>query len=136
VGFSVVVCFQIVLHLKDIDILYKIQEYYGGVGNITIHKHRVNFIVNGHSDLINEIIPHFDAFPLITQKQADYLLFRRAVLDYIQHKKHLNLEGVEKLVAIRASINLGLNDTLKKAFASLVPVVRPIVVSKSVPHGM
>lgn len=93
-------------------------------------------MVNGHSDIINVIIPHFDAFPLITQKQADYLLFRHAVLDYVQHKKHLNLDGVEKLVAIRASMNLGLNDTLKKSFTTVVPVERSIVLSQSVPHGM
>lgn len=82
------------------------------------------------------ILPHFDTFPLITKKQADYLLFRTALLDFIQHKKHLTLDGIEKLVAIRASINLGLKDNLKKAFPSVVPVPRPEVVSKPVPHGM
>lgn len=129
-------CYQIVLHIKDVDILYRIQEYFEGVGSVTISKNRAIYMVNGHSDLINVILPHFDAFPLITKKQADYILFRKALLDFIQDKKHLTLKGVEGLVAIRASMNLGLKENLKKAFSSVVPLARPRIISGSVPHGM
>ena len=135
-GWSVTVCFQIVLHIKDIDLLYKIKEFFGGVGSIVKYKRRCNYIVNGHSDLINVILPHFDVFPLITQKRADYLLFRMALLDYIKYKKHLTMTGIESLVSIRASINLGLKDNLNKAFSSVVPVARPVVYNQFVPHEM
>jgi sRNA-binding regulator protein Hfq len=50
------------------------------------------------------IMEHFDKYPLITQKQADYLLFKMAI-NLIKEKAHLNLEGLRKLVAIRASLN-------------------------------
>jgi len=136
VGWSVVACYQIVLNIKDVDILYRIQEYFEGVGSVTISKDRAIYMVNGHSDLIKVILPHFDAVPLITKKQADYILFRKALLDFIQDKKHLTLKGVEGLVAIRASMNLGLKENLKKAFSSVVPLARPIIISRSVPHGM
>lgn len=34
-------CFQIVLHIKDLDLLYKISEFFGGVGSVTTHKDRL-----------------------------------------------------------------------------------------------
>jgi hypothetical protein len=136
VGWSAVACFQIVLHIKDLDLLYKIQEFFKGVGSITINKNRCNYIVNGHSDLINVIIPHFDAFPLISKKQADYLLFRKALLDFIQPKKHLTLSGIEGLVAIRASMNLGWKENLKESFPLVTPIMRPEIGNQSIPHGM
>jgi hypothetical protein len=43
---------------------------------------------------------------LITKKRADYLLFKQ-VLELIKTKEHLTQEGLEKLVAIKASINIG-----------------------------
>jgi hypothetical protein len=91
-------------------------------------------MVNGHSDIVKVILPHFYAYPLITQKLSDYLLFRKAVLDFIQYKKHLTLEGLEGLVAIRASMNLGLKDSLKKDFM-VSAIQRPVVQDQSVPHG-
>ena len=59
-----------------------------------------------------------------------------AVLDYIQYKKHLTMTGLESLVAIRASINLGLSDSLKKAFPLIIPIQRQLINGLVVPHGM
>lgn len=71
-----------------------------------------------------------------TQKQADYLLFRKAVLEYIKEKKHLVMSGIEELVCIRASINLGLGNKLKESFPEITPFPRPIIDNQRVPHGM
>jgi hypothetical protein len=60
--------------------LLKIQSYFGGVGNII--KERENSLVYRVYDLkqiTTTILHHFDHFPLITQKRADYLLFRQVV---------------------------------------------------------
>jgi len=35
--------------------------------------------VNSLKDLIEVIIPFFDKYPLITQKQGDYILFKQAI---------------------------------------------------------
>ena len=48
----------------------------------------------------------------------------------IQRKEHLTSEGLDKIVARKASLNLGLSDTLKEAFPGVVPVRRPLVVYK------
>jgi len=53
---------------------------------------------------LNIIINHFDNYPLITQKKADYLLFKQAI-DIIKNKEHLSLEGLLKIVEIKASLN-------------------------------
>lgn len=72
------------------------------------------------------IISHFERFGLITQKRADFELFKK-VFFLIQNKEHLTMEGLEKIVAIRAVLNLGLTDKLKAAFPHIVPVRRPSV---------
>jgi hypothetical protein len=53
------------------------------------------------------VIDFFDKYPLITQKLADYLLFKQAY-EMLKNKEHLTLEGLSKLVGIKASLNNGL----------------------------
>ena len=72
------------------------------------------------------VIDHFDKFSLITQKQADYELWKQAFI-LIKNKEHITMEGLKKIVAIRVALNLGLTDKLKAAFPNTVPVFRPNV---------
>lgn len=72
------------------------------------------------------VINHFDKYPLITCKLSDYLLFKE-VVGMIQLKEHLTLNGLEKIVALKASINRGLSDELKVSFPLVIPVKKPIV---------
>ena len=44
--------------------------------------------------------------------------------------EHLTTEGFKKLVAIKAPLNLGLSEKLKKNFPTIVPVPRPLVVNQ------
>ena len=69
------------------------------------------------------IIKHFDAYPLLTQKWADYLLFKQ-VLNLINREEHLTIEGLKKIIAIKASINRGLSDELKAIFPNITPTKR------------
>ena len=41
--------------------------------------------------------------------------------------KHLTLEGIQEIVNIKASINLGLTENLNKAFSNTIPVAIPVV---------
>jgi hypothetical protein len=63
---------------------------------------------------------------LLTQKAADYLLFKQGV-KLFNNKAHLTVEGLNQLVNIKASMNLGLSDILKSEFASHTPVQRPVI---------
>lgn len=45
----------------------------------------------------------------------------------IKNKEHLTIEGIQKIVNLRASINLGGSESLKEAFPNTVPVERPVI---------
>jgi len=127
-GWKVEARFQIGLHEKDLGILELIQSYFG-VGTIVKQgKNNVEYRVSRSQDL-SKILDHFDKYPLITQKNGDFILFKQAIA-LINNKEHLTTEGFKKLVAIRASLNLGLSEKLKKAFPTIVPVPRPLVVDQ------
>jgi hypothetical protein len=46
--------------------------------------------------------------------------------------EHLTIEGLQKIVAIKASMNRGLSDKLKQAFPNIIPVTRPLVLDQVV----
>lgn len=106
VGWEVIPYFFINLHVKDLSILLDIKEFFG-VGNISSNKESVLYQVNSLKDLVNVIIPHFELYPLLTKKKADFLLFKLAI-ELIKEKEHKNIEGIHKLIGIKASLNKGL----------------------------
>ena len=130
VGWMVLISFQINLHERDLAILQQIKNYFG-VGKIYkqgLQSYR--YSVHSVKDF-QVIILHFDQYPLLTQKLADYLLFKE-VLDLILNKEHLTKEGLKKIVAIKGSMNLGLSQDLKIAFNDVVPVERPLNINQKV----
>ena len=113
-GWEVLVAFSIALHKKDLVLLESIKSFLG-VGNITNGgKDMIQFRVNVLKDLTAVINP-FDKYPLITQKFADYQLFKQ-VVDLKNCKEHFTSEGLQKIVNLKASINWGLSSELKAAF--------------------
>ena len=99
----------------------------GGVGSIHLARNRdiVNYSIDSVEGL-NKLIIHLEKYPLLTQKAADFLLFKQAV-NLVNTKDHLTIEGLNKLVNIKASMNLGLSDRLKAEFPLYTPVERPII---------
>ena len=107
--------------------LSQIQSHFGGVGEINKYtKNAYQYRVISLQDLINVIIPHFIKYPLNTQKRADFELLLMVVELMIQ-KKHVTLEGLQQIINIKASMNLGLSDALKSAFPNFIQVERPKV---------
>lgn len=52
------------------------------------------------------------------------------MVEIVKAKEHLTFEGLQKIVAIRATLNRGLSDELKAAFpetAAAVSLIRPII---------
>jgi hypothetical protein len=82
---------------------------------------------------MNKIIPHFDNYSLISQKHADYLLFREVVM-MMQRREHLTSEGIQTIINIRATLNRGLTPELKEAFPNSIPVPRLLVENSQIPH--
>jgi hypothetical protein len=54
------------------------------------------------------------------------------VLEIISRKEHLTIEGLHKIVAIKASMNKGLSNVLKEAFPNIISMPRPLVVDQSI----
>jgi hypothetical protein len=55
---------------------------------------------------------------------ADFILFKK-VVELVNNKAHLTFEGLNKIINIRASINLGLSELIKTNFIKINPVERP-----------
>ena len=131
-GWYVNVRYKITLHIKDLKIIKSIQEFFGGKGNIVISKDTCTFRVDSLKDIIEIIIPHFDKYPLITQKLADYILFKEVV--YIMNsKKHLKMEGLMEVLSIKAGMNLGLSKSLVESFPDVSQKARPWIINKDIP---
>jgi hypothetical protein len=131
-GWVVQASFAIGLSNKDKALLKLIQSTFGGVGGFCKGSTIMQFRVSSIKDLINVIIPHFDKYPLLTQKHADFKLFKR-VVELMANKEHLTPEGLQEIVNLKASINKGLPDKLKAAFPDTKPVQRPVVELRSIP---
>jgi hypothetical protein len=101
-GYGVRVKFQFGLHKKDRALLESIQTYFGGVGYIIKQtEDSFQYTITSFKDL-TVVLNHFESYPLKTQKQADFLLFK-SVLDLMSRKEHLTIKGLHEIVAIRAS---------------------------------
>lgn len=126
-GWHIIPEFRIELHSRDILLLRKIQSYFG-IGFISerLDLYKAVYSVQSYRDIASVIIPHFDRYPLITQKKADYLLFRQAI-NLLNLNVQSNIEGIRSIINIKASMNLGLSDTLLLQFPTVIPAVRPIV---------
>ena len=130
-GYRVKAIFQIGLHIKDITLLEQIQLFFG-VGKITkLGPESVQFRISSIEDL-NFIISHFENYPLLTRKQYDYLLFKEAI-NLMKEGKHLTLEGLNKIVSIKATLNgTELSDTLSKAFPEIKRVINEVALKKEI----
>lgn len=132
-GWRAQLFFFINLNEKDVALLLKIKNFFRPpVGSINFKKRSksVQFIISSVKDLA-VIIEHFDKYPLITQKRADYELFKQA-FKLMERGEHLTIEGLQKILAIKVSMNLGLFDKLKAIFPNVVPVVRPSVKNQTI----
>lgn len=73
-------CFQILLHYRNKELFMKIKSFINKIGSILfINDNGIMYRVRKLKDILNIIIPHFDKYSLITQKQSDYIIFKNIV---------------------------------------------------------
>lgn len=68
-GLKVTAGFRIGLHEKDLTLLKSIQSYFGGVGIFVKEGDKMSYRVTSLKHITEIIIPHFDKYPLMTQKR-------------------------------------------------------------------
>lgn len=100
--YSVSLLFGINLHIKDIKILQGIQQTLG-VGKIYTNEKVASYRVKGFNNLAI-LVEHFSKYPLVSTKAYNYEVFKQAFL-ILGAKKHLKIEGLKKLVALKNVIN-------------------------------
>ena len=120
----IIVSFEINLHSKDILTLNKIKEFFG-VGSVTTRDDRnlCVYRVNKLDDLVKVIIPHFNHYPLITNKYSDFVLWSK-VVELMVTKQHLTPIGFSTVLSYYASINKGMSPKVLSAFPNVVGVDR------------
>ena len=59
------------------------------------------------------MIPHFDKYPLQSNKQNDFLKFKEICL-LMQQEKHLTKAGLKKIIEISYSMNLDTNSKTRR----------------------
>jgi hypothetical protein len=85
--------FSISLHKKDKNLLVQIQNFFG-LGVISKHgSDSIKYSVKSLNEL-QQIIDHFDKFPLLAKKLNNYKLFKLAY-NLIINKEHLSMEGIK-----------------------------------------
>jgi hypothetical protein len=132
-GWTVRLFFTIGLLSRDLALLLRIKEFFG-CGYIVKNdkKNVVSFRITSLEDITNILIPHFSRYPLLTQKAADFKLFLQ-VTELMKNKGHFTTEGLQEIINIKCSMNLGLSDELTLNFFNTVPVQRPTIKTINIP---
>lgn len=110
IGWTIEPCFIITLHKKDIELLNKIQLFFG-VGSVsTVGDKVVRYRVRSREGL-QVIISHFNKYPLQTSKRMNFISFCN-ILDLMNQKYHSNIEGFLKLASLINKLNNPLSKSL------------------------
>ena len=75
-------------------------------------------------DIVKYIIPHFDKYPLVTQKLKDFMLFKEIIL-LMEKGEHNILPGLKKVFSLKVNLNKGLPTVVKEEFPDILPTVLP-----------
>jgi len=128
-GWKIYPFFKIKLHKRDIELLKRIKSYFNEVGKVGIYDNYSYYHVSAKDELIKVIIPHLDKYSLLTQKQNDFILFKK-IMNLIDKGEHLNKEGLNKIITLKASLNKGLSEKLKILYPN-IEVIRPNIIVPS-----
>ena len=126
--------FEISLHIKDIELVYKLKSFFGEAGTIFIPSTRkdVRLKITALNDIFNFIIPHFRQYPLHGMKSLDYDLWFKCA-ELLLSKEHLQEEGLNKILSWKSMLNNGLSDKLKLAFPNVKTIDKPVLEVENIP---
>jgi len=129
-GWQIEVNFTINLHVRDLELLNLIKAYFEAGWMGKERNGYCDFTIGSLDQIITKVIPHFDKYPLKTNKYSDYLLFKKVAL-MMQSKEHLTAAGLQEIVNIIASLNRGLTPLRvpsgPESFPNTVGLARPLL---------
>ncbi len=106
------------------------------VGEIYFNKsdNTYKWKVSNVEQLYSIIIPFLKTYYLVSQKRIDFEIFLR-IVEIIWLKNHLTLQGLQEIINLKCSLNLGLKENLKIYFPNTKAFPRPVVAFKGIPNG-
>ena len=104
-GYAVRLVFQLNQHSRD-EILMRSLIKYFECGGVYKDSNSYAFRVTRFADIESKIIPYFKKYPILGLKAKDFNSFCEAAA-LIKEKKHLTVEGLELIRAIKAGMNKG-----------------------------
>ena len=104
-GWEVRPSFSVSQNADRAELLYVIQERWccGFIRPDRSDK-TVKFEVRNVRDLVEKVLPHFKAYPLLSSKQSDFERFTR-ICELVSDDRHLELEGFEEIVRLAMEMN-------------------------------
>src|ERR1700757_2174313 len=104
-GWEVRPSFSVSQNADRAELLYKIQELWGcGFIRPDRSDKTLKFEVRTVSDLVEKVLPHFRAHPLVSSKQADVVRFDQ-ICQLIHEGRHLAIEGLEPIIGFAGEMN-------------------------------
>ena len=111
-GLEVRPSFSVSQHQRSKDIILFLQRHFkcGGV-RYSRRDQNFKFEVRSIKDLVEIIIPHFERYPLMTDKKEQFERFAQ-ICRLIRASQHLSADGLKKIIALSEK----LNETGKKKY--------------------
>jgi hypothetical protein len=64
----------------------------------------IKYEVRNVQDLVQRVLPHFRAYPLVSAKQNDFVRFA-SICELVHAGRHLELGGLERIVRLAIEMN-------------------------------
>jgi hypothetical protein len=91
------------------------------------------YTVRNLKDITSYIIPHFEKYKLITQKRADYEIFKK-ILTILSSVRGLDIDNFYKILNLKVNHNKGINEEIKNTFPNIIGIPRMDVPLASIPN--
>ena len=109
-GWQVQPRFAVVQGQRSLNALEILQRFFG-CGSIYRNKrfdnHKEDLLVYNvfrWDDLRERIVPFFEAYPLVTAKRKDFLIFKE-VLQMMDRRQHLSIDGLREIARLTEKMN-------------------------------
>ena len=107
VGWETKPSFSVSQNEERAQVLYLMKDYFGcGFMRRDFSDKTLKYEIRSLDDLIRKVIPHFEAYPLLSSKQNDFKLFKK-VCYLMQEDKHRTPRGLKQAVSFAFKMNPG-----------------------------
>jgi hypothetical protein len=103
IGWQVLPEFRIVQHERDETVLKELQKFFKAGKVVVNHNTRKELRIRKLDDLKN-VVSFFKKYPLKTEKKQNLEIFAK-VLDLMDQKRHLTIEGLTEIANLCWSMN-------------------------------